>query len=507
MESQKSRAGNIIDYPVSDELIDRLKVSQSQLGENFPKFAVMVISYNAANTIERTIQRIPQRLGGLIQEIFLLDDCSGDDTFNIASNRFKDSSWGDKLTLYKNVNNLGYGGNQKKGYRYAISKGHDYVIMIHGDGQYAPEYIPELMWTAINKEADIVFGSRMINLSDAIKGGMPKYKLVANKGLTFFENMILGTKLTEFHSGLRMYSTKYLRSIPFEENTDDFHFDTEIIVQARALNYQIEEIPIKAFYGPEVCNVNGFQYAMDISRSVLAYRLHQLHFIRLPKYFFKKKYFGRRKKGAYGAHHQILKLIPRDSVVLEFSFEQSLLEEDFKRLNIVSKLVSLSESQDHDSLHYIEDYKSLNIEGRFDYLILTDIVARVRDPQKMFEHLEKYLNNNGKIIFTVPNIAIWFYRISLLLGRFNYGTKGILDRTHVRFYTELAATQLVHASGGQLKGCIGTNIPFEFVFESVGKSRVLKFIDFCYSRLIFLWKKMFAYQFVVSMRPNSFEKE
>src|SRR5262249_49701874 len=152
------------------------------------------------------------------------------------------------LTVLFNPINQGYGGNQKIGYYYALRKGFDFVVLLHGDGQYAPEYLPGLIRPLKDGAADACFGSRMMIRGGALKGGMPLYKFFGNKILTWFENRMLRTSLTEFHSGYRAYGVAALKQIPFELNTNDFHFDTEIIVQFVIAGLRIVEVPIPTYY-------------------------------------------------------------------------------------------------------------------------------------------------------------------------------------------------------------------------------------------------------------------
>jgi hypothetical protein len=166
-----------------------------------------------------------------------------------------------------NLKNQGYGGNQKIGYHYAIKKKFDYVVLLHGDGQYAPEELPKLMTDLEKNKYDVVMGSRMINKKNALKGGMPFYKLVGNIVLTKVQNFLLSTKLAEFHTGYRIYSIKSLKDIPFHLNTQDFHFDTEILIQLFLINAKIKEISIPTFYGDEICHVNGIKYAFDVLKT------------------------------------------------------------------------------------------------------------------------------------------------------------------------------------------------------------------------------------------------
>jgi glycosyltransferase involved in cell wall biosynthesis len=162
--------------------------------------------------------------------VLIIDDSSKDQTF-LNSLRYQQASSALKITILRTPSNQGYGGNQKLGYRYAIDNGFDIVAMVHGDGQYAPEKLPALLVPLLKGEADAVFGSRMIDKRAARAGGMPAYKWIGNQVLTTFQNRMLGTELSEFHTGYRLYSTAALAQLPFEKNTNDFHFDTEIIIQ------------------------------------------------------------------------------------------------------------------------------------------------------------------------------------------------------------------------------------------------------------------------------------
>jgi len=135
------------------------------------------------------------------------------------------------VTVLRNEQNQGYGGNQKIGYCYAIQEGFDFVAMIHGDGQYAPEALPRMLEPLCSGEADAVFGSRMMTRFGALWGGMPLYKFAGNKVLTFVQNRLLGTRLSEFHSGYRIYSVRALERLHFRLDSNDFHFDTQVIIQ------------------------------------------------------------------------------------------------------------------------------------------------------------------------------------------------------------------------------------------------------------------------------------
>lgn len=204
-----------------------------------PKVIVVMPAYNAAATLEATYHAIDPR--GL-DEIILVDDCSQDETVAVAENL--------ALRVIRHAQNLGYGGNQKTCYQEALRRGADIVVMLHPDGQYDPTLLPKLMQPLAEGRADIVLGSRFLIPGGARRGGMPLYRFLANRFLTFCENLVLRQRLSEYHTGYRAYSRAFLEAVPFQQNADGFCFDTEILVQTFAFRQRLVEIPITTKYFP-----------------------------------------------------------------------------------------------------------------------------------------------------------------------------------------------------------------------------------------------------------------
>ncbi|MFH1857941.1 MAG: glycosyltransferase family 2 protein, partial [Candidatus Omnitrophota bacterium] len=203
------------------------------------KIIIVLPAYNAAKTLERTIDDIPP---GVADEIILVDDQSQDNTVEIAKKR--------NLFTVLHPKNLGYGANQKTCYSHALARGAEIIVMLHPDYQYDPKVVPELVHPIQEGRADAVFGSRMMK-GGALEGGMPLWKHNANILLTALENVVLSTYLTEYHSGFRAYSRRALEQIAFQKNSNGFVFDTEIIVQLLIHGFKIEESPIKTRYFDE----------------------------------------------------------------------------------------------------------------------------------------------------------------------------------------------------------------------------------------------------------------
>jgi glycosyltransferase involved in cell wall biosynthesis len=239
------------------------------------KIGILVVAYNAESTLRDVLHRIPVPIWDKIEEVFVFDDHSQDKTTEVGKAMEDHETFAGKLKVFRNPANLMYGGNQRKGYQYAMERGLDIVVLLHGDGQYAPEVMQDLLTPLENGDADMVMGSRMMVKGAALKGNMPMYKYVGNKILTFMENRLIGTRLSEFHSGYRAYSVHALRKIPLDEMTHNWHFDTQIILQFIKRGFRVREVPIPTYYGDEICRVNGIPYAINCVRETAKYALKE----------------------------------------------------------------------------------------------------------------------------------------------------------------------------------------------------------------------------------------
>jgi glycosyltransferase involved in cell wall biosynthesis len=244
-------------------------------GERTKKVIVVMPAYNAEKTLERTYKDIPK---DWVDEIILTDDGSSDRTVEIAR------SFG--MRVFAHEKNKGYGANQKTCYREALKLGGDIMVMVHPDHQYDPKVIPELILPLRNEVSDAVFGSRMLG-GRPLEGGMPKWKYLGNIFLTALENAVFYMYLTEYHSGLRAYSRKYLETVKFELNSDDFVFDSEIIAQGVIHNLRIREIAIETRYFEEASKI-GFPrsvvYGFSILKTLVKFKLHKKGIIKSAQF-------------------------------------------------------------------------------------------------------------------------------------------------------------------------------------------------------------------------------
>jgi len=234
---------------------------------NGKRVIVVLPAYNAGRTLEQTIGEIPP---GVVDDLLLVDDASGDDTVEVAGRL--------GVPYVVHSENRGYGGNQKTCYTEALRRGADIVIMLHPDYQYSPRLIGAMAWLAASGEFDIVLGSRILG-TGAIKGGMPRYKFFFNRVLTAVENVLLGLKLSEYHTGYRTFTREVLETLPLNECSDDFVFDNQILAQAAMFGFRIGEISCPTRYFPEASSI-GFRrsvvYGMGVMGTAMRFRLHRI---------------------------------------------------------------------------------------------------------------------------------------------------------------------------------------------------------------------------------------
>ena len=233
---------------------------------NGKKIVVVMPAYNAEKTLEITYNDIPFEI---VDNVILVDDASRDRTLEIAR------KMGIHTVLH--TENLGYGGNQKTCYRTALELGADVVIMVHPDYQYTPRLIPALASMIAYGEFDAVLGSRILGVG-ALKGGMPLYKYMANRFLTLFENLLLGHKLSEYHTGYRAFSREILEQLPLEKNSDDFVFDNQMLAQIIYFGYRIGELSCPTRYFTDASSINfrrAVMYGLGVLKTSVQFRLQK----------------------------------------------------------------------------------------------------------------------------------------------------------------------------------------------------------------------------------------
>ncbi len=474
------------------------------------RLLIFIVAYNAETTLDGVLRRIPASLADeYAVEVLVIDDASRDATFERGVAAEASGTLPFPVTVLTNPVNQGYGGNQKIGFHYAIEQGFDFVALLHGDGQYAPERLPELVNPLASGAADAVFGSRMLTPGGARRGGMPRYKFIGNKILSWLQNRLLGTRLSEFHSGYRVYSVAALKAIPFDLNANVFHFDTEIIVQLVLARQRVLEVPIPTYYGDEICHVNGLRYAADVVIATARARAQQMNL------FYDRKYdcapgavanhFYRPKLDFPSPHTMALDTVPSGARVLDVGCAGGYMGEALKTKGC--RVVGIDQFPLEGGVEldgFIQHDLNAGMPpldlAEFDYVLLLDVVEHVASPERFVAELREAARFAPEltVVVSTGNIAFILARLSLLLGRFNYGKRGLLDLTHARLFTFTTLRRLFEQAGFAVVSAKGAPVPIPLALGDTGLARLLLRVN---QLLIRVWPQLFAFQSFMIVRP------
>ncbi|MDP1820734.1 MAG: glycosyltransferase [Acidimicrobiales bacterium] len=471
------------------------------------KIGILVVAYNAAATLTQVLDRIPTDLRGQIHEVLVGDDHSQDSTYLIGLDYQATSDL--PITMVRHPRNLGYGGNQKWGYQHAIDHGWDVVVLLHGDGQYAPEHLPAMIEPIRDAEAVAVFGSRILQPGEARRGGMPAYKYLGNRILTTFQNAVVGTQLSEWHSGYRAYDVAALAELPLAGNSDGFDFDTEIIIQLHEAGHRIAEVPIPTYYGDEICYVDGVKYAKDVTRDVLRYRAHKMGFGTGEMAFASSAYEV--KHGDETSHGRILGWLSRREPcrVLDLGCSDGQLG---ARLGALGHEVVGVDLEEHKGVRErLADFVQADLDqgvpddvgDDYDVVLMADVLEHVRRPEQLLDAARAHLGAGGTVMASVPNFGHWYPRARVAVGRFDYDTRGILDRGHVRFFTRRSFEALLARGRWDVQRFESIGLPLEVVERGGSGSptggRLQSFVGRLDRMGVALRPQLFAYQFLYEL--------
>jgi glycosyltransferase involved in cell wall biosynthesis len=473
--------------------------------ERSPRIGILVVAYNAVSTLAGVLDRIPPDFRAKVSKVLVCDDFSQDSTYLVGLG-YSAINTDLPISVIRHSRNLGYGGNQKAGYQLAIDNDLDIVVLLHGDGQYAPERIADLVGPLERNEYDAVFGSRMMPKGGARKGGMPLYKFVGNRILTRFQNTVMDMNLSEFHSGYRAYRVDALKSIPFQANSDGFNFDTQIIIQLHDSGKRILEVPIPTYYGDEISRVNGIKYAKDVVVDVLRYRLQKRGFASGelstvgPWYEIKPNF--------HSSHRTILQQLRRlpPSRILDLGCSAGYLGEIARTYgHHVTGVDAFEAPGVHDRL---DRFVAANLDegipeaagSGYDVVVAADVLEHLKDPEGMLKAIHHLLNPGGFVLASVPNFGHWYSRGRTALGLFDYDQRGILDKGHLRFFTRRSFLRMATAASYTVEQSSAVGLPLEVLAERNGWGvEATRRID---KALTTVRPTLFAYQFVFRLRPR-----
>lgn len=452
-----------------------------------PKFryGIFILAYNVATTLIAAYERIPAKVKRYAATIYCLDDHSRDNT-QYAALGYKMARKIEKFEIFRNPRNLGYGGNQRRGYHIAMNKNLDVVVMLHGDVQYSPEKMPLLLkpfeepdW----QEIAVVMGSRM--MGKPLEGGMPLYKFIGNKILTFLENLILGTKISEFHSGYRAYNVHILRKLPLSKLSNLYHFDTQILILLNHLGYRIVEVPIPTYYGPgSKSGVKVFSYGLSCLSAVLKYQLSQFGLINNPIYSITSSPYNF-KSHPLSSHMQIAQLINKYNInsILDLGCAGGFLASALGR-EWQGNLIGIEKSRSWDKFAAISRYKNIYWQDlnrplpkvSCECTVAADVLEHLKNPENVLANV-----NSKYLIVSLPNANYLPARVLHFLFPNHKFSRGPLDSTHLHVYDSKSAPRLIE------------NSKYEITSRSVTPAPFFNGLDMWLAKL---FPQHFAYQFI-----------
>jgi 2-polyprenyl-3-methyl-5-hydroxy-6-metoxy-1,4-benzoquinol methylase len=475
------------------------------------RIGILIVAYNAVGTLVQVLKRIPADVWSNIEEVAVFDDASADSTYELAVG-YKTIAEAYKLHVFKHPKNLGYGGNQKAGYKYFINKGFDAVVLLHGDGQYAPEILYELYAPIVAGNADAVFGSRMmLERGGALRGGMPLYKYIGNRILSTYENKALGLNLSEFHSGYRAYNLHALQKIDMSAMTDDFHFDTEIIIKLHHQGFRIREVPIPTYYGDEICYVNGMKYAFNVVKAVRRYKATIRSARRYPEF---REYFINYplKESSYSSHGIVQRVVGRDRRVLDIGCGEGFFADALRRDG--NEVVGVDVIPAPRLREAFSEYLCANLNDglehatkrltnrKFDKILMMDVLQQLPSPERVLRDAASLMEPNCEVVVSLPNVANITVRLAMMFGVFRYSDRGILDRRHLRFFTRKTARELLSSNGYDVLKEYASVMPLEFVLDLDPKSRLARALTRAIAFFTSIVPNLLAYQWIFVARPE-----
>ena len=497
------------DAQADSAIIDAIVARRAELGDAAPRFGLFVCDCFDADAIRKTLSRIPAELGDWFEEVvIMLDRPSGG---SLSSARELQGESRLELRFHRPPRDSGFGAVRKAAFEYALRKGFDQVIVMRGDATHPPEKLPDLIQQALADPSGFVLATHL----GPSRSSSPRR--LSHRLSTFILNRILGMRLHDYRTSFRLYPSEALARIPFQLDADDARFDTEIILQLRALNIPILEAPVIDADGGnhDDASITHSDAASDLHACAIAigYRLHQIHFTRDGRYLVDQDIHYTLKRSSTGSHVQIVSAIAEGSTVLDLGCSNGLLARPLleKHVRVTGVDAGSPERQSKELADYYQ--RDLNLplelpyERKFDYVVCADVIEHLQNRAQLLRGARRYLKRDGRLIISTPNVALWFYRLSLLIGRFEYGPRGVLDETHVHLYTGSTFRREVEKAGFAVVRQRVTSLPFEVVFESTGRSRFVRTLDLTYHLIARLWPSMFAYQHILEAQITTLDEE
>lgn len=473
-----------------------------------PRVALFVFDCSDPQGLQKTLQRIPESLDPELEEVVLVPSRESTPLAPGVGTLLPGRSL--DLRVQRLPRYAGYGSARKAAFEYALLRGFDIVLTMRGDGVQPPEQLPALLYAAREHPNAVVLAARRVGEG---RRDVRRSHLLAHVLATGLQNRLLGLRLADYHSSFRAYPAELLRRVPFQLDVDERPFDMQILIQARALGAPIHELLVPPSWQEYPSSPSGLLGVARFTATAVDYRLHQLHITRRGRYLVDRGEPYTLKSSPTGSHMQIVDAIRPGSRVLDLGCSQGLLAHPLRAKNV--RVTGVDVRPPGELAAKLEAYFQADLERPlelptervFDYVVCSDVIEHLRNREELLRSVRRYLKPEGRLLISTPNIALWFYRLSLLLGRFAYGPRGVLDETHVHLYTKSTFRRAVRKAGFRVLRERVTALPFEVVFESTGRSRLVRFAAWAYHGLARLWPAMFAYQFLLEAEITTLDHD
>ncbi|MBW2386234.1 MAG: methyltransferase domain-containing protein [Deltaproteobacteria bacterium] len=491
-------------FKVDPDVIRELHTRRLELEGERPRFGLFLFDCVDAETIRNTLTRIPEALDEWIEVVVVMLDLPGQ--AGLAGSMHPRTGRSFDLRVHHPPRTSSFGAARKEAFESAHREGLDHVIVMRADGLHPPERLPELVLEALRRPRELVLATR---------GGEagPSGATLLHRAMTAAQNRILGLELSDYHTSFRVYPCDALDRIPYQLDSDGTPFDAEIIIQFRTLGVPIRELPALGGRRGDGSGNDSLQHGLGACAAAIGSRLHQIHITRDGRYLVDHYIHYTLKLSDTSSHMQIVSAIRPGSLALDLGCSQGLLAEPLLEKNV--RVVGVDAGPGRRLADALAEYHQGDLEEpleipherEFDYVICADVIEHLRNRAQLLRSARRYLKEDGRLIISTGNVALWFYRLSLLVGRFEYGPRGVLDETHVRLFTGTTFRREVEKAGFRILKQRVTALPFEVVFQSTGRSPTLRRLASAYHALARLWPSMFAYQYVLEAEITTLDAE
>lgn len=480
-------------------------------GEPRSRVALFVFDCPGSDALRELLDQIPESLADRIEEVILIQQ--GERGWPTAFEPGLAESRQLEVRFHRNPRPFDYGSARKAAFEYALGAGFEHVAVLRGDGSHPVAALAELLDAVRTHPGDLVLASRQGRLPAAPDAATWLADRLERPLATRFCERVLGLGLGDYLSSLRVYPCAALRCIPYQLNADDWRFETEILIQFRALGVPIREVMVAPSWRESASAGDTVRRVLRNCLAPLDYRLHQLHVTRRGQYLLDHGTRYTLKLSRTSSHMAIVESIRPGTRVLDLGCSQGLLARPLGEKSV--EVTGLDARPPGDTYQGLAEYYQRDLEepceipvGRvFDYVVVADVIEHLRNRTQLLRSARRYLKEGGRLIISTGNVALWFYRLSLLVGRFEYGPRGVLDATHVHLYTRATFRREVERAGFHVLRERVTSLPFEVVFESTGRSRLIQRLSEAYHFLARLWPEMFAYQFILEAEIGTLDEE